>query len=213
MSRYVSSPSRPRLTCVGRRRSVSGTRQNIHFSPRAASGRPRGGVNAAHRWLEPYCKVPSPSDGAERCPETGICASDSSAGHNGIFHVLGPCGRVLRTVSGNGFGWEHVSVSLEKHCPNWQEMYFVKDLFWDEEETVIQFHAPKSEYVNNAPNCLHLWRPLNIPFPMPPADMVGVKGLSHDDITHMSPAERLSLIQQATVTALQTHESKPASPA
>jgi len=28
---------------------------------------------------------------------------------------------------------EHVSVSLEKHCPNWQEMYFVKDLFWDEE--------------------------------------------------------------------------------
>ena len=65
--------------------------------------------------------------------------------------------------------WEHVSVSLEKRCPNWKEMCLVKDLFWDESECVIQFHPPRSEYVNNHPFCLHLWksRTLSLCPPLP----------------------------------------------
>jgi len=54
--------------------------------------------------------------------------------------------------------WDHVSVSLENRCPNWGEMCFVKDLFFDPEETVIQFHPPKSKHINIHPHCLHLWR-------------------------------------------------------
>lgn len=54
--------------------------------------------------------------------------------------------------------WEHVSVSLEGRCPNWSEMCHVKNLFWGEDETVVQFHPKKSEYVNNMPTCLHLWK-------------------------------------------------------
>lgn len=36
-----------------------------------------------------------------------------------------------------------------------------KDMFFKEDEIVVQYHPAKSEYVNNMPNCLHLWRPTN----------------------------------------------------
>jgi hypothetical protein len=73
--------------------------------------------------------------------------------------------------------WEHVSVSTVQRCPTWEEMVYVKDLFWGPEETVIQLHPPKSEYVNNHPNCLHLWKPVGIALPMPPSTTVGMKGV------------------------------------
>jgi len=53
--------------------------------------------------------------------------------------------------------WEHVSVSLPDRCPTWDEMCFIKSIFWDDDETVVQYHPPKSDYVNVAKNCLHLW--------------------------------------------------------
>lgn len=37
-----------------------------------------------------------------------------------------------------------------------------------------QYHPPKSAYVNNHPNCLHLWRPIGIEMPRPPSIMVGI---------------------------------------
>lgn len=54
--------------------------------------------------------------------------------------------------------WEHVSVSLMDRCPTWDEMCFVKDLFWDDEECAVQFHPAKSAYINFMPYCLHLWK-------------------------------------------------------
>lgn len=55
--------------------------------------------------------------------------------------------------------WEHVSVSTPTRCPTWEEMCKVKSLFWHEHETVLQFHPAKTNYVNNHPFCLHLWKP------------------------------------------------------
>ena len=53
-------------------------------------------------------------------------------------------------------------------------MCFIKDVFWDEEDVVIQYHPKKSEYVNRHENCLHLWRPvLDDPIPTPPKELVG----------------------------------------
>ena len=77
-------------------------------------------------------------------------------------------------------GWDHVSVSLItgdeseqlKRCPRWDEMCFIKDLFFEDEEEVIQFHPKKSEYVNINPYVLHLWRPLGKGIPKPPTFMV-----------------------------------------
>jgi len=58
----------------------------------------------------------------------------------------------------DGKYWEHVSVALPRRCPTWDEMCMVKDIFWGEEECVIQFHPPKSQYVDLHPYCLHLWK-------------------------------------------------------
>lgn len=82
----------------------------------------------------------------------------------GMFRiVMRSC--VLRVISsgttqGNpqADGWEHVSISIGSRCPTWEEMCFVKNLFWGDDESVIQFHPMKSNYVNKHPYCLHLWR-------------------------------------------------------
>lgn len=70
------------------------------------------------------------------------------------------------------FAWEHVSVSLQNRCPTWEEMCLIKDIFWEEEETVIQFHPKKSEYINRHPYTLHLWRPILLHIPLPPREAI-----------------------------------------
>jgi hypothetical protein len=110
----------------------------------------------------------------------GIYKSDSSYGMTGAFYLMGPCGVNLAIVANTADdpivnGWEHVSVSTKHRIPNWQEMSFVKDLFWQDEETVVQFHPAKSQYVNCHPNCLHLWRDTVNGHRLPDADLVGPK--------------------------------------
>jgi hypothetical protein len=56
-------------------------------------------------------------------------------------------------------------------------MCAVKDLFWDHEDTVMQLHPPKSDWVSNHSFCLHMWRPVGIEIPRPPALMVGIAAL------------------------------------
>lgn len=71
--------------------------------------------------------------------------------------------------------FEHVSVSIvdEHRCPSWDEMCAVKNTFWDPDDCVIQFHPPKSDYVNYNWKVLHLWRPIGVELPRPPAETVG----------------------------------------
>jgi len=75
-------------------------------------------------------------------------------------------------------GWQHVSVSIEgsSQPPSWSIMSQVKDLFWEPEDCVVQFHPPHSRYVDNHPGCLHLWRCIDgREQPMPQDIMVGIK--------------------------------------
>jgi len=102
---------------------------------------------------------------------------------HGSFNIIGPNGQALLILSSgsdtDAEGWEHVSVSTKHRTPNWAEMCFVKDLFWDDEETVMQLHPPRSSYINNHPYCLHLWRPTgDVTLPVPPAIFVGHKALN-----------------------------------
>lgn len=115
--------------------------------------------------------------------EWGDRASTSAYGNNGIFMVPYPGHRaMIRCICSDGLGWEHVSVSLEVRIPTWQEMCYVKELFWDDEETVMQLHPPKSEWINNHPYVLHLWRPggpdaiPGLEIPRPAGILVGIKG-------------------------------------
>ncbi|WP_145669442.1 DUF7694 domain-containing protein [Bradyrhizobium stylosanthis] len=118
----------------------------------------------------------------------GQFASAPGSGPCGLFIVQGPCGCELKIISLLHPHWEHVSVSIPRRCPNWQEMCFVKDLFWDGEECVMQLHPPRSEYVNNNRYCLHLWRPTCQEIPTPPSWLVGIVGIG--------PSEAASLAAQ-----------------
>ena len=101
----------------------------------------------------------------------GTFASDDSFEFNGAFLI--PYGReVLRIIISDQLGWDHVSVSCIDRTPIWAEMCFAKDLFFDEEEIVVQYHPAKKEYVNDHPYVLHLWRPHHQGYPMPSAFMV-----------------------------------------
>lgn len=99
------------------------------------------------------------------------CNGDSK---NGCFEIKID-GSKYFVIASNGCGWEHVSVSNKKHIPSWKVMSKIKDLFFEESETVIQFHPKKSEYVNNSNNCLHLWKPINNEIELPPTILTGVK--------------------------------------
>ena len=96
-------------------------------------------------------------------------------GNNGFFRFKKD-GIWFNCIASDGGGWEHVSVSLDRRrCPTWEEMSLVKDLFWDPEDCVVQFHPPKSQYVNTHPFVLHLWKRTNEIFGTPPTWMIGVK--------------------------------------
>lgn len=86
----------------------------------------------------------------------------------GAARIPGPCARDLQVIFASADPqWEHVSVSTPTRPPNWAEMCFIKHLFWDGEDTVMQLHPPESRYVNLHPHCLHLWRPIDQPIPLP----------------------------------------------
>lgn len=136
---------------------------------------------------------------------SGPAASSPSWGAYGQFFVQGPCGEKLCIVASGADaddalsqGWEHVSVSTRRRCPNWIEMCFVKELFWEPSECVIQFHPPQSEYVNNHPNCLHLWKPTKCDVPLPPSILVGVKAMG---VLTPEQAHELYYMTQAEIDA------------
>lgn len=85
--------------------------------------------------------------------------------------IGGPILRVM--VAPTDEEWQHVSVSLAHRCPTWEEMCRIKALFWTEDETVVQFHPPKSDYINNHKYCLHLWCLKGREIPRPPSVFVG----------------------------------------
>lgn len=80
----------------------------------------------------------------------------------GVGYINLPSGtRASVVVGANEEGWEHVSIELfARRLPTWEEMCYIKDVFWDEEEEVVQIHPRKSHYVNMV-EALHLWRPCN----------------------------------------------------
>lgn len=128
---------------------------------------------------------------AHRIREIGPFWSDASYGFNGAFtfNIPGEARRVCCIASDGSFAkerpdlaWQHVSVSFGRasiKTPSWEVMCAVKALFWDDEDTVMQLHPPKSQWISNHPGCLHLWRPMppNATIPLPPGIAVGIKEL------------------------------------
>jgi len=81
-------------------------------------------------------------------------------------------GGELVVVASNDAGWDHVSVSRQKRCPNWYEMEQIKRLFFEDDEVAVQYHVPAASHINQHPHCLHLWRCHDTEYPMPPSIFV-----------------------------------------
>ncbi len=80
-------------------------------------------------------------------------------GGKGIIYKFGK--EFASVIWSTGLGWDHVSIAPYKKSviPTWDDMCRLKDMFFYEEETVVQYHPAKSKYINHVPNCLHLWKP------------------------------------------------------
>lgn len=66
---------------------------------------------------------------------------------------------ILQVVASCDDGWNHVSVSLENRTPTWDEMCFIKNMFFQPEDLCVQIHPRKSQYINCHKHCLHIWQP------------------------------------------------------
>ena len=110
-------------------------------------------------------------------------SSTAEDGNNGCFRIPPTSKtREMWTIASDGLGWEHVSVHAtsksksaprKKATPNWEEMCYIKGLFWGPEDVVVQFHPRESEYVRCHPHVLHLWRPTEGEIPTPDHTLVG----------------------------------------
>lgn len=108
----------------------------------------------------------------------GPMASDETYGANGQFLVKSiKFPRAILVQISDGGGWEHLSAAFQDRCPTWEEMSALKEMFWDSNDLVVQYHPIKSEYVNNHPYCLHLWRRAgtNDFCERPPVEMIGIR--------------------------------------
>jgi hypothetical protein len=134
------------------------------------------------------------ADAAEKGRVTGPRDPFASAfgEREGMFYLRSPAASrpTLRVIfGGEPAGWdaagypppffEHASVVVvgEVRCPTWEEMAFVKATFWADDECVVQYHPPAAVRVNFHPTCLHLFRPVGVALPLPPAAAVGPTGV------------------------------------
>lgn len=91
----------------------------------------------------------------------------------GVWFLRSPVDRKrLSVIASIDHGWDHVSVSRKERVPNWEEMEYVKRLFFRAEEIAMQLHVPPSAHINHHNFCLHLWRPQMQKIPMPPRFLV-----------------------------------------
>ena len=115
-----------------------------------------------------------------------IYSDDLQIGNDGFRGYMTVDGINMTFVASWDCGWDHVSVAPLKSnkMPTWDQMCKVKEIFFRDDEAVIQIHPPKDQYVNNKSNCLHLWRSNDKKMLLPPSFMVGLrKGQSLTDVT------------------------------
>ncbi len=134
------------------------------------------GLNGEHIGSDKF-RVPEKYRITTPIGQVGVTTKE--AGNNGAFKFKIDSNTLVCCIASDGFDWEHVSVQVlngnnKTRIPSWDIMCKVKSLFWGSESRVLQYHPPKSEYVNNHPHVLHLWRPTDKKMPFPPSVMVGI---------------------------------------
>jgi hypothetical protein len=81
----------------------------------------------------------------------------SAAGARYI-HLFVPMSVILSdAVELDGKRWRHFSMARADRIPTWEELVAMKELFLGAESRALQVIAPRSEWVNIHPYCLHLF--------------------------------------------------------
>ena len=109
-----------------------------------------------------------------------------------VFYLVE--GLKIMPTNNPAVGWDHISISpqrAESLTPTWEQMCRMRDLFFNDDEVVLQYHPPLQNHVNCATNTLHLWRCQNAEIPLPPCyrpnataipsteRLPGIRDLSH----------------------------------
>jgi len=112
----------------------------------------------------------------------GQMATPTNAGLYGRFLIPSPYQKntELNVIATNGEGvspqWEHVSVHAVRNkktkIPSWYEMQYIKGLFWEPDDVVLQFHVGAEDHINLHKHVLHLWRAVDEVQPLPPKILV-----------------------------------------
>ena len=120
-----------------------------------------------------------PNQYRKKLPRNHPLYSDITFGNMGAFEIPLSNRTVAMCIASDGMDWEHVSVHMvsdgKQRTPTWAEMCKIKALFWGVEDWVCQYHPAESEYVNQHPHTLHLWRPMKQELPKPLSILVGMK--------------------------------------
>ena len=104
----------------------------------------------------------------------------------GKMKVVNDVDKALHFIFSWGCGFEHLSVSTPIKTPTWEQMCFMKELFWRDDEVCMQLHPKKEDYVNNMEYCLHIWKPIEKEIPTPPSIMLGFRvGKEKEDIEQL----------------------------
>lgn len=102
----------------------------------------------------------------------------------------------------NHDGWEHLSVSGKNKVPSYEIMCKLKDICFKDEETCVEYHPAKSEYVNNAEYTLHIWKPKGHDIEHPNSILVGLPGnvsgkqVAEAYLATLSKEEQIQLAQK-----------------
>jgi hypothetical protein len=128
--------------------------------------------------LRPYRITEENDQGVKNCPKD--LASDDSFKGAGAFLItrkVNGYSRKLFVIADDArfseTGWEHVSAHIYKgidrqpETPTWDDMHYLKRVFWSDDEMVVQIHPAQKDYVNFHEHTLHLWRCVDKEFPMP----------------------------------------------
>lgn len=95
------------------------------------------------------------------------------AGFYGMIYLpLGSKNHLFSIVVSWNNGWDHISIAHRYRDPEWLTMCKLKELFFDDDEVVVQYHPKKEDYINIHPHCLHLRKPQNEEVVHPPKELV-----------------------------------------
>jgi hypothetical protein len=109
------------------------------------------------------CPFPDPLPTGVRCIEHAVIGK-------GYRVQRGQCKGLLVLadvgIKKDGKLWYHVSFSYRDRIPSYQDMAWVKKIWFGDDRWAIQVFPEKGNHVNVHPNCLHLWHCLeDRPFP------------------------------------------------